>query len=816
MQHINTFSKGMVGGIDYSIVPQTSYVYMMNGCIVSRDDKGYVITGIKGTEDKFTLAANEVPIGSVVFNSVLYVITHKIVESVGSICFYSYPGSNGTTWQTNELLTLIPNGTGLKILESVIGYSREKLLQVFAKGSYDGSVDIYICDGLNPNIVVNTGLDKNGKKTQRQYVSYNDASVFLLQKTLKELPIASGSIQRVGSMKPGTYYVYLRYEDESLNVTPFITELGPYYIHPGSKDKNTALGVANENEARISKKIVIDVATADANYKSLSVAVVYYYGENGVLSRDNYLVDKSYPLINGTAKIVIDGTEAQQVLTVEEILSDNLPYNTSESHLQIENRYYGANWKANNYDMKKLSDFAKLVVPHAVVKGVDNFNNVHDETNIENEYKEEEMYPFGIAFLIDGSFKTPVFPIMGWSEGHAVSYLYRGAYDIAAKYAINDAVTRNGFLQYNVTGENNNLNTDWQQFGDNASLVTRNELRKYIEEAPLAYNISVVYEVILKFDGDISAYENLLGISYRIYKSINTFANYSEYAYWLLDVTNFYVSTDTFVIHLTTTTDNILGEDTLYYRLKNIIVKTGLFVNAVPMSDAVVVIPPGESSMVLSEILSETGINQVVNIGNSDNRQIHEVRINGLYIMNVQENSHVVADTWKVSAKMIFLVDEGVTNFAGIGQIRFSELIAINNDHPDYHVLTVLYADITNVIMTYGYNNTFILEFDFLMDNGAPYQYPSHHPLDIRFYGSVSPTAALLVSLDGTFTDTIEVYGEVPVDQQMFTYVNPDIPGSTMPYNIEFNEFDATNNPPDTVTIKDVVINASYNKTLTP
>ena len=306
---------------------------------------------------------------------------------------------------------------GFSIPSSVIGFSRTKLIEVLAKESYDGSVDLYICDGLNPNIVINTGIDRSGKFTNRKYTVFDSAS-FLMQKVTNKIPTVTGSIRTGGNLKPGAYYIYVRYLDSSLNPTPFIVESGPYFIHSGVSVTNTMAGNFNEDNARVNKSIKIKISNSDSNYNKISVGVVFMYGMNGVLSRDNYLINKIYTLDStGSVNVVLSGNNELQDLILEELYKDNIPLNTCETHIQYRDHYVGANWKSNNYNYRMLKEMASCFIPHAVIKDASNFYNKHDENSNEFEYIEDEIYPLGVSFLIDGLFKTPVFPICGWFEG---------------------------------------------------------------------------------------------------------------------------------------------------------------------------------------------------------------------------------------------------------------------------------------------------------------------------------------------------------------------------------------------------------------
>jgi len=416
MQHNNTFLGGMKRGIDNTLMPQNSYTYMLNGSIVSKDEHGFTITNIRGTKSVTSFATNEVPIGSVSFNGILYIITHATITD--EINFYSFKGSDGTAW-VEETLLIIPNGpnNALSINQSVLGFSKGKLLEIIAKNSYDGSVDLYICDGLNKNIIINTGIDQQGKKTLRSYTNLDDVLLFVHQKSITNVPDVVGQVKDNGTMKPGTYFFYIRYEDESLNTTPFIKEVGPFYIHSGSKEFNSSSGVLNTGEERVSKQVQLQITNTDSNYKKVSVGFVHYYGTSDTLSKSMQLISKSTKIVNGSASVVFNGNNVVQDITFEELFKDNMAFDIAETEVQHEDRYYGANWKGRAIDYMMLKEMASLIIPHAVIKDESRFDMVYDQDAKDFEYMEDEIYPMGVSFLIDGQYKTPVFPICGWYEG---------------------------------------------------------------------------------------------------------------------------------------------------------------------------------------------------------------------------------------------------------------------------------------------------------------------------------------------------------------------------------------------------------------
>ena len=109
-------------------------------------------------------------------------------------------------------------------------------------------------------------------------------------------------------------------------------------------------------------------------------------------------------------------------MVIEELYKDNIKQNICETATQIDGVYYGANWKGSKENNEFLSKVASYMIPHAVLKESNSFDIVYDGSNTETEYIENELYPLGVSFLIDGRYKTNVFPLCGWNEGQTIDY----------------------------------------------------------------------------------------------------------------------------------------------------------------------------------------------------------------------------------------------------------------------------------------------------------------------------------------------------------------------------------------------------------
>ncbi len=410
-QIINSFNKGMHSGIDPSVFPEGSYRTMRNGHIFARNDRGFVVTNITKPSAVFSLTSGYVPIGSCEFNGKLYIMSYKAgAPSMVEFGVYT-PGATPLYSPLNTLNTGGGSNSPLRIPASLIGYSKEHLVSMFPRVSYDGSVNLYICDGYNANIVVNT---------EREYINTAvnplEASDFAQFKSLDSMPEIEAEVIDGGYMKPGNYFFAFRYTTKDYNSTIFFNQIGPYCI---SEDDRGTLDI---NDITLPKSVKLTLTGMDADYRYVEIAVLRYFGETEVMSSEMYLVTKRF-IADGD--IVIDGTEDRINITPEELLKNNILVSTCKSHLQHNNRYFGANWKSDITDLHSiLSRAAARIIPEFVIEhGDDDETIIADafERDYRNnnayskmKYKAGEAYPFAVSFVISGKYITDAYPVCGY------------------------------------------------------------------------------------------------------------------------------------------------------------------------------------------------------------------------------------------------------------------------------------------------------------------------------------------------------------------------------------------------------------------
>lgn len=430
---VNSFQGGMHSGIDPTVFPVGSYREMRNGHIFSRDENGFVVTNISAPEIAFNLSEGFLPIGSCEFNGILYIMSYNPSTEKIEFGQYKYNGNIFTDY--SPLMTLNDHGSlhqPLRVSKAILGYSTDNLVEMFPRINYDGSVNLYICDGLNTNIIVNN--EREYEDTVLNPLEQGDFNHF---KVMNKVPRTTATIVKGGYLKPGNYFLSFRYTTVDLNSTTFINQLGPFCISEDDK------GVLDTDNIKMARSIEINVQGMDPDYKYVEVAVIRYFGVNGAMSTEMFMLTKKY---SGMTKIRVTGLEKTSSLSAEELLVNNIFSDTCKSHIQKNNRYYGAHWKASNPDLHdKLKEVAVNIIPQYVLKHGNDDAAAIAEANARDyrvlnsmdqmKYKPGEIYPFGVSFIIGGKFMTDVYPICGYdanayTKEMAKSIIHTGGYKI--------------------------------------------------------------------------------------------------------------------------------------------------------------------------------------------------------------------------------------------------------------------------------------------------------------------------------------------------------------------------------------------------
>ena len=401
----------MKSGIDKTVFPQDSYLSMHNGRLLSKGENRYALENISAPEQVFTLPAGYQPIGFVDYDGQLYIISCNGTRvALGS---YGPHGGTMSYVAVSNLTTDKGAAQDFDIASGVVGWTKDTRLEVFARKDYDESVNLYICDGLNTNTVINTVHTYTD--TVADPLKPGDLDQF---KTIVVIPTVSGKVVPGGYLKPGNYFMAFRYTTDDLNSTVFMNQVGPFCVADDGK------GLLDKDNIKASRSIELTLGNADG-YKYTEVAVMRYFGETGNISTEMYLLDKRF---SRGGVILVDGTETTRDITVEEILASNIEQDKCLTHVQHEGRYMGGNWKAQDQTLHgKLAEIAMRIVPTPIMEDDDMVVSrqkamARDYSVINSmdrmKYKAGEIYPFGVSFIIGGKHTTDVYPICGYDSNY--------------------------------------------------------------------------------------------------------------------------------------------------------------------------------------------------------------------------------------------------------------------------------------------------------------------------------------------------------------------------------------------------------------
>lgn len=312
-----------------------------------------------------------------------------------------------------------------------------KATEMEVREDYDGSVNIYLCDGTNPDRVFNSGFNVNtGAYNNRLYnIDSFDQVIRLYNETLKPPVVALNSINEKGKLKCGNVFLHFRYADESFNKTSFSTVLGPIpvalssFIEPFACRGGLPSDVSN-------KSILIDISTGflDQSYKFVEIAIARYTNDQ---TAEVTIIDKQWNIqemiaAGATYQIEVTGYESFRISTPSELIARKRTDEVCETMTSFESRLYRGNTSEDNIEYNQLLAFSKTIVLTHITKTMgikhagtgDGTGFLMSEVGYKNPkevllrvgYFGMETYPFGVVFLLRSGKLTPAFPIEGFDN----------------------------------------------------------------------------------------------------------------------------------------------------------------------------------------------------------------------------------------------------------------------------------------------------------------------------------------------------------------------------------------------------------------
>lgn len=298
--------------------------------------------------------------------------------------------------------------------------------------------NVYFTDGINEPRVVNLN-NLNSLKNERGLF---DKSKFKLFKTIDQIPQINLSetyvLEGGGSLKAGSYSIYVQYLDSDLNPTKYIELLRNINIYNDRLNNNYSeiggsIFMVGEDKEDLqyedtSKAIQVDIINKNLDFTYVRYAFVEFTSGTGQAS--SVVLTDYLPIEN--SKFIYTGKNGLQRGTLEEIklFGESLNIHTAEHIEQINNRLVLANIRDKQVDYSKFQKYASKIQADCRVRPVNlnsigtSKNNYNNRQNPKNPlynnfgvgYMPGEIYAFGIVYIFEDGSESPVFHIPGKSS----------------------------------------------------------------------------------------------------------------------------------------------------------------------------------------------------------------------------------------------------------------------------------------------------------------------------------------------------------------------------------------------------------------
>lgn len=325
---------------------------------------------------------------------------------------------------------------------SLLNFDITRPLIIDAQDSYDGTVNLIYNDNYSIPKLINTRfapigdnkyqiIDREGQDDTNLYPQNSFESSIALQKITKGIvDIEFRGVNGNGNLPVGNYVFYFKLSDEDQNPTDFIGESSVVTCHKGNllDPFSTEGGVEDQNSH---KQVHFVLKNIDSAYNRV---IVYYTRttstSTGVLQVEHKMLGESYDIYNGSANITITGYEPTYDVDESEINASYEIIGSAKAQAICSNRLFLGNIKKPEINTKALKNLALHFYPYVIrqsIGTVDKDYNIFsgedgiypgEYYNTKNIYHytgywNDEIYRFGIVFIMNDGSLSPVFNIRG-------------------------------------------------------------------------------------------------------------------------------------------------------------------------------------------------------------------------------------------------------------------------------------------------------------------------------------------------------------------------------------------------------------------
>ena len=334
-----------------------------------------------------------------------------------------------------------PKGALLDLDTTRLGFDLKHPVDMAIQPSYDGSVNVILNDGYNEPRLINsrfsvTGMDtyqiidRDGDNDTNIYDAESfDADISLYKKVNTIAKIKFQGVTSGGDLPVGSYHFYFKLSDADGNETDFIGESGLVTCYIGNINEPGSIqgGIRDQSS---SKAVHFNLSNLDSSYSN----VVIYYTRNTSDNLANktteaFKILKNFPIYSNSCEIRINGYEDKIPVSLNDI---NTQYNIVQAVNTQEiaqNMLFMGNVKKAEIPYKELADLSLRFYPQLVQDENIGFVNEdyldpsgkYEYYNVNNIYYKlgywnDEIYRFGVVYIMKDFSLSPVFNIRGREE----------------------------------------------------------------------------------------------------------------------------------------------------------------------------------------------------------------------------------------------------------------------------------------------------------------------------------------------------------------------------------------------------------------
>ena len=334
-----------------------------------------------------------------------------------------------------------PKGSLVDLDTELLPLDLNHPVDIIPQQSYDGSVNLILNDGNTFPKLINTRFSSTGMNTYQivDRSGDNDTNIYdessfdsdvSLYKKLNTIPrLMFTGLGTSGNLKVGNYVFYFKLSDSDGNESDFIAESGIVTCHIGNINDPFSIqgGIRDENSY---KSVSFILTNIDSSYNNV---VVYYTrstsdaNANEIVS--SFKIDKNFAVYNNIARVNINGFENITQVSLNDI---NMQYNVVDSanaQTACQNMLFMGNVNNPEIEYKELSDLSLRFLPHLNLKNnigwinekYEDSSGQYEYYNVQNIYHKlgywnEEIYRFGIVYILNDFTLSPVFNVRGISD----------------------------------------------------------------------------------------------------------------------------------------------------------------------------------------------------------------------------------------------------------------------------------------------------------------------------------------------------------------------------------------------------------------